>query len=104
MEELPTLADGLAGGIGLDNRYTFRACRALVDQTAVVTEDQIATAMAFMLEEHGLVVEGAGAVGVAALLGDSVAVKGPHVAVVVSGGNVDAELLARIHRRAYAGR
>jgi threonine dehydratase len=104
MAELQTLADGLAGGIGLDNRYTFRACRALVDQTFVVTEDQIAVAMARMFHEHHLVVEGAGAVGIAALLAGIVVPLGRHVTIIVSGGNVDAAVLARIHRRWLEGR
>ncbi len=99
MEELDTLADGLAGGIGLDNRHTFRMCRRYVDDTALVSEDQIAEAMAFALEEHHIVVEGAGAVGIAALLHRKVQVPGRHVAAVVSGGNVDIPTLLEIYRR-----
>ena len=99
MVELETLAEGLAGGIGLDNRYTFRACQALVDATALVSEDEIAEAMALAFGEYHLVVEGAGAVGIAALLGRRVPDIGRRVAVVVSGGNVDVKLLGDIHRR-----
>jgi len=97
--ELETLADGLAGGIGLANRYTFRGCQAYVDQTVVVSEEEIAAAMAFALDEHHIVVEGAGAVGIAALLGNTAPGLGQHVAVIVSGGNVDARLLGEIYRR-----
>jgi threonine dehydratase len=89
LEELDTLADGLAGGIGLDNRYTFRMCQKYVDQTVLVSEDEIAAAMAFALNEHHLVVEGAGAVGIAALLERRVQRLGRQVVVIVSGGNVD---------------
>jgi threonine dehydratase len=98
MEELATLADGLAGGIGLGNRYTFRACQALVDQTVVVTEDEIAAAMVFAAEEHRLIVEGAGAVGIAALLAGKVSGAGQQLAVVISGGNVDLSVLAETSR------
>jgi threonine dehydratase len=89
--ELPeeeTLADALAGGIGLDNRYTFRLVRELVDETVLVTEEEIAAGIVFAQEQHRLVVEGGGAVGVAALLRGRVSALGRNVAVVVSGGNI----------------
>jgi threonine dehydratase len=68
----------------------------LVDDFVLVSEDEIAEAMAFALERHHLVVEGAGAVGIAALLHEKVKDLGQHVAVVVSGGNVDIPLLVKI--------
>ena len=88
MEEEETLADALAGGIGLDNRYTFRMVQRTVDETALVSEGEIAEAMAYTLEQHHLVVEGGGAVGVAALLHRRVKKIGRNVVIVVSGGNV----------------
>jgi threonine dehydratase len=93
-----TIADGIAvkrpGGIPLE------ILRALGDGMAIVTEDETAEAMALLLERCKLVVEGAGAVGVAALLAGKVeaAPSGATVAVL-SGGNVDAGLLAQIARR-----
>lgn len=95
MEE-PTLADALAGGIGRDNHYTFQMVQALVDETVLVSEHEIAAAMAYALEEHNLVLEGAGAVGLSALLHEKVDVTGNQVAVVLSGGNVDVNALVRI--------
>ena len=93
VHEEPTLADALAGGLGDDNRYSFRMCRALVDETIQVSEEEIAAAMSFMLRTHGVVVEGGGAVGIAALRAGRVP-RGRRVAVVVSGGNVEiAEVL-----------
>jgi len=97
--ELPeeeTLADALAGGIGLDNRYTFPMVRELVDDTVLVTEEEIAAGIAFALEQHRLVVEGGGAVGIAALLQGRVSGSGRNVAVVVSGGNVGLPALRRV--------
>ncbi|UCC84293.1 MAG: threonine/serine dehydratase [Gemmatimonadota bacterium] len=94
--EEETIANALAGGIGLDNRYTFELVRDLVDEYVLVSEDEIRDAMAFAATEHKLVVEGGGAVGIAALLAGSVSVQGENVAVVVSGGNVEAPVLARI--------
>jgi len=96
MEEEDTIADGLVGGIGLDNRYTFRMVQEYVDDTILVSEEEIADAMAFALEKHHLVVEGAGAVGIAALLHRKVGEGGRNVAVVVSGSNVEIPLLLKI--------
>jgi threonine dehydratase len=93
-----TIADGIAvkrpGGVPL------AILSRLLDGMVVVGEDETAAAMALLLERCKLVVEGAGAVGVAALLGGGTkpAAKGVTVAVL-SGGNVDAGLLAAIARR-----
>lgn len=99
MEEEETLADALAGGIGLDNRYTFRLVGSLVDDTVLVSEDEIGRAMAGALEHERLVVEGGGAVGLAALLAGRVQAAGRSVAVVISGGNVAGPLLRQVAAR-----
>lgn len=96
LPEEETLADALAGGIGLENRYTFRLVQSHVDDTVLVSEEEIAAAMAWALAEHHLVVEGGGAVGLAALLQGKVAGLGRQVAVVLSGGNVDRSTLERV--------
>ncbi len=93
MEEQETIADALAGGIGLDNRYTFRMVQEYVDEPILVSEEEIAEAMAFTLKKHHLVVEGGGAVGVAALLHRRVREVGRNVVVILSGSNVDLSLL-----------
>jgi threonine dehydratase len=96
LDEEETIADALAGGIGLDNRYTFRMVQEYVDDTVLVTEEEIAAGMAFALEQHHLVVEGGGAVGIAALLNQRLSRLGRNVTVVVSGGNVDLPLLWKV--------
>jgi threonine dehydratase len=96
MEERETIADALAGGIGLDNRYTFRMVQEYVDETVLVSEEEIAGAMAYALARDNLVVEGGGAVGVAALLHRRVREVGRHVAVVISGSNVALPLLLQV--------
>jgi threonine dehydratase len=99
MEEEETIADALVGGIGgSDNRYTFRMVQGYVDDTVLVSEEEIAGAMAFALERHHIVVEGGGAVGVAALLCRKVERLGQHVVVIISGRNVDTPLLLKIAR------
>jgi threonine dehydratase len=99
MEEEETIADALTGGIGLDNRYTFRMIREYVDETLLVTEQEIAGAMAFALERQHLVVEGGGAVALAAVLQERLTELGENVAVVLSGGNVSIPLLLEIAQR-----
>ena len=97
--ELPeedTLADSLLGGIGLENAYTFQMVQRYVDDVVLVSEEEIAQAMAFALKEHHLITEGAGAVGIAALLNGKVEALGQHVAVVISGGNVSISRLLEV--------
>ena len=98
VEELPTLADSLGGGIGLDNRLTFAMCRDLLDDVVLLTEDEIAAGIRYAYETEREVVEGAGAVGIAALLAGKVKVSGP-VVVLVSGRNIDMAL----HRQVVCG-
>jgi threonine dehydratase len=98
MEEQDTIAHALAGGLGRNNQYTFRMVQELVDDVVLVSEAAIAEAMLFALEEHHLVVEGAGAVGIAALLHRKVREPGRNVAVVVSGGNVEIPMLLELAR------
>lgn len=96
MEEEETLADALAGGIGLDNRYTFPMVQEYVDETLLVTEEEIAAAMAFAMEEHHLVVEGGGAVALAAVLHERLGGATGNTVVVISGGNVETSVLLEI--------
>lgn len=88
VEELPTLADALGGGIGLDNRYTFAMVEELVDDMVLVSEAQIADAIRHAYREEKQVVEGAGAVGIAAVKAGLAAARGVTV-IVVSGCNID---------------
>lgn len=88
VEELPTLADSLGGGIGLDNRLTFAMCRDLLDDVILLSEEEIAAGIRHAYAREREIVEGAGAVGIAALLAGKVRVKGP-VVVLLSGRNID---------------
>ena len=94
--EEPSLADSLGGGIGLDNQYTFQLVRDLVDETLLVSEDEIAQAMRYIFETQRLVVEGGAAVGVAALLAKKIEVKGKNVALIYSGNNVSSETVRKV--------
>ena len=93
-----TIADGIA--IKRPGEVTLPLIRRWLDGIAVVAEDSVAEAMVTLMERAKLVVEGAGAVGVAALLHGRVEPAHDGVtAVVLSGGNVDAGLLAAVARR-----
>jgi threonine dehydratase len=93
-----TIADGIA--VKRPGELTLELVRRWVDDMVVVPEDDVAEAMVLLLERAKLVVEGAGAVGVAALLKGLVSAKGPGTTVaVLSGGNVDSGDLAQIARR-----
>ena len=93
-----TIADGIA--VKTPGELTTPLLEQWVDEMALAGEDETAEAMVLLMERAKLVVEGAGAVGVAALLGGQVqpAARGTTVAVL-SGGNVDPGLLASIARR-----
>jgi threonine dehydratase len=86
IETPPTLADGLAGQIDEDG---FAIGQLSIDEMRVVTESEVAGAIAWLAKEHGARVEGSGACGVAAMLrGEAGELAGPIV-IVVSGGNID---------------
>jgi threonine dehydratase len=93
-----SIADGIA--VKHHGELTARLLERWVDELIVVPEDDIAEAIVLLMEKAKLVVEGAGAVGVAALLGGGTGVAAAGTTVVVlSGGNVDAGLLAEVARR-----
>jgi threonine dehydratase len=93
-----TIADGIA--VKRPGDLTLGLVRRWLDGVVEVGEDEIAEAMVLLLERSKLVVEGAGAVGVAALLGGLVAPASSGTTVVVlSGGNVDTGVLAAVARR-----
>ena len=95
VEELPTLADSLGGGIGFDNRHTFNMVRDLVDDIVLVSEAEIAQAIRHAYWNERQIIEGSGAVGIAAILSRRVEPRGPTV-VLTSGGNIDMALHHRI--------
>jgi len=89
VEEVESLADSLGGGIGLANAVTFAMCRALLDDVILLSEAEIAAGMRHAYREEREVVEGAGAVGIAALLSGRLGQLDGPVAVILSGRNVD---------------
>ncbi|SLN56373.1 L-threonine dehydratase catabolic TdcB [Roseovarius albus] len=95
VEEVPTLADSLGGGIGLDNQYTFNMVRDLVDDIVLVSEVEIAAAIRHAYWEERQIIEGSGSVGIAAVLAGKIKTPGRCV-VLTSGQNIDMKLHHRI--------
>jgi threonine dehydratase len=90
-----TIADGLGGNPDPDT-ITFRFIQTLVNRIATVTEDDLVSAIAGLVEAEHLVTEGAGAAAVAALVGRRIDVRGRRVALIVSGSNIDRARLAAL--------
>ncbi|MFP3568769.1 hydroxyectoine utilization dehydratase EutB [Paraburkholderia sp. SIMBA_030] len=95
VDEVETLADSLGGGIGLDNRHTFALTRNLIDRVVLLDEASIARGIVHAYREERLVVEGAAAVGMSAVLDRVLGDESGPLVIIVSGGNIDIEL----HRR-----
>lgn len=89
-----TIADGIA--VTRPGTLTFPLVQRYVDEVVTVSEEEIAASILFLLEREKLLSEGAGAAGVAALLNQRLNLEGKHVAVVLSGGNLDMTLLSRV--------
>ena len=87
--EVPSLADSLGGGIGLQNQLSFELCKSLLHDIVLVTEDEIYRGLQTLYYEDSHIAEGASVVGIAALLADKLPPpKGP-IATIVTGRNVD---------------
>jgi len=96
-ESVHTIADGIA--IKHPGALCWQLIQQYVDDIVLVDEEEIAEGILFLLERAKVIVEGAGAVGMAALLGDRVPdLQGP-VCVVLSGGNIDVNIISRIIER-----
>lgn len=90
-----TIADGIA--VRKVGKLCLQAIQQYVDEIVEVGEDEIAQAVLIMLEQEKAVVEGAGAVGVAAIQAGRISgLEGKRVAIVLSGGNIDVNRLSRI--------
>ncbi|ANU12283.1 hydroxyectoine utilization dehydratase EutB [Planococcus antarcticus] len=96
MEESETLADSLLGGIGLNNRYTFRMVGEFMDQMVLISEDEIGYAMVYMMDKQRIIMEGAAATGIAAILGKRIPHQDGALVVIITGQNVDISILLQL--------
>ncbi len=97
IETLPTvstIADGIA--VKRPGDLTFELVNRYVDDIALVTEDEISTAILALIEKQKMIAEGAGAVSVAAAMFDKFPIQGKKVVSLISGGNIDVTSLSRV--------
>ncbi len=97
LDAVSTIADGIA--VKQPGENTFDLCSKYVDGIVTVTDDEVSSAILSLLEHQKLITEGAGAVAVAAVMFDKVPVEGKNVVCVVSGGNIDVNILDRVVKR-----
>ncbi len=95
VEEVPSLADSLGGGVGMQNRLSYAMCRDLLDDVILVTEEEIYHAMQVLYYEDRIVAEGACVVGLAAVLSGKLAPQGP-TATIITGRNLDMALFTKV--------
>jgi len=94
LNSVSTFADGIA--VKCPGAYTYSICSDFVDGMVTVSDDEIATAILALIERQKLVAEGAGAVSIAAVMFDKLPLEGKKVCAVVSGGNIDVNILSRV--------
>jgi len=95
MDTKPTLADTCGGGVDLDT-ITLDYCRRYSDGIVLLSEDEIAAAVRLLFEQHRLVAEGSGVLGIGGILKNKEKLKGKKVVEVVCGRNIDLEVFKRI--------
>ena len=94
LSSVSTIADGIA--VKKPGENTFRYVREYVDEVALVTDDEVSSAILALIEKQKMIAEGAGATAVAAVMFDKFHLKGKRVVAVVSGGNIDVTSLSRV--------
>lgn len=97
LDSVSTIADGIA--VKQPGNLTYELCNKYIDDIVTVNDDETAAAILALMEKQKLVAEGAGAVGVAAVMFDKLPVKGQKVVCIVSGGNIDVNTLNRVISR-----
>lgn len=97
LDKVRTIADGIS--VKAPGELTFKMCQDYVDEIVTVNDDEIAAAILMLMEKQKMVSEGAGAVAVAAVLFDKLPVKGKKVVCLVSGGNIDVNVLKKVITR-----
>ena len=97
LSSVSTIADGIA--VKKPGELTYELCNRYVDEIVTVTDDEISAAILALMEQHKLVTEGAGAVGVAAAMFHKIDLKGKKAVCLLSGGNIDVTILSRVIKR-----
>ena len=98
LEKVSTFADGTA--VKLPGELTYDFCEKYVDEIVTVTEDELASAVLTLIEKEKMISEGSGALSVAAVLFDKISLEGKNIVCLISGGNIDVNILSRVINRA----
>lgn len=98
LKSVNTFADGTA--VKLPGELTFDLCEKYVDDIITVSEDEIASAVLDLIEREKMISEGSGALSVAAVMFDKIPLENKNIACIVSGGNIDVNILSRVINRA----
>ena len=94
LSSVSTIADGIA--VKQPGEKTYALCKEYVDEVALVTDDEVSSAILALIEKQKMIAEGAGATAVAAVMFDKFDLKNKRVVAVVSGGNIDVTSLSRV--------
>lgn len=94
LQSVSTIADGIA--VKQPGVNTYELVKEYVDEIALVTDDEVASAILALIEKQKMIAEGAGAVAVAAVMFNKFNLKGKRVVALVSGGNIDVTSLSRV--------
>jgi threonine dehydratase len=97
LESVSTIADGIA--VKEPGDLTFELCQKYVDEVVTVNDDEIAAAILTLIEKQKLVAEGAGAAALAAAMFNKLPIEGKKVVCLISGGNIDVNILSRVINR-----
>lgn len=97
LDQAETFADGIA--VKHPGDITYQLVEQYVDEIVTVSEDEIAAAILALIEKQKVIAEGAGAVSIAAVLFHKLPVEGKKVVCIVSGGNIDVNILSRVITR-----
>ncbi|MFG6147059.1 pyridoxal-phosphate dependent enzyme [Halobacillus sp. B23F22_1] len=95
LKESNTLADSLLGGLGPDNKYTFSLTKKYMDSSVLISEKMIEKGIVFMMEYHKMIIEGAAAAGIGRVMQEKDG-DGRHVVIVVTGNNVDHQMIRQL--------
>jgi threonine dehydratase len=102
VEEKDSMADSLLGGVGLDNQYTLRMVEKFADEHLLISEDEIKDGMFYIFDKHRLIIEGAAAIGIGALINHKIDVNGKKVVALLSGSSINSEEYIRIIQGKFA--
>jgi threonine dehydratase len=96
VEEKDSIADSLLGGIGFENQYTLPMVKKFTDEHLLISEEEIKDGMFYIFDKQRLIVEGAGAVAIGALINKKINVNGKEVVILLSGSSINSEEYIRI--------